>query len=368
MKKFISIYTAILSKLLILLCIPTFSLYCADFDPSAKKSCIASISSCLRRMGCLRKLDMLSQDPGQLSDLGEREGFFNKSDYVEMSDVESGLGVLVVESTHHNHDALFLNNMSLSSAEDLQEKIDELSGAAELDVACLDVYARITHLYLALNNLRATDLGILPAFSTLQYLYLNNNKLKCVPKEIKQLVNLKKLSLFVNEITRIDRGDFDGLDQLEHLNIGANKISVIESGALGGRNLRHIDLIGNKIVSLEKTMFGIVDKVETLDVSHNQIKALDPGLFRLFSCLKKMNLSSNHIEELKAHSFEGLNEIVEVDMRFNKIERADSVLVGELTGRLCLSLHLCSEKVRRQWLASNPMPKYAIYPVGGYEW
>ena len=62
--------------------------------------------------------------------------------------------------------------------------------------------------------------------SNLQRLYLSNNKLKTIPKELGQLSNLQQLNLYYNQLTTIPK-ELGQLSNLQILSLSYNKLTTI---------------------------------------------------------------------------------------------------------------------------------------------
>ena len=78
--------------------------------------------------------------------------------------------------------------------------------------------------------------------------------------------------------------------------LGHNLISGIEAGAFVTANssLKILDLSWNRIDSLEKGVFEGLENLITLQLAHNYLDVIDPELFLSVPSLERLDISYSH--------------------------------------------------------------------------
>lgn len=130
----------------------------------------------------------------------------------------------------------------------------KLAGNSITEIFCgdLDAYPLLQSLDFSFNHLNVVEDDALGRQETLSVLYLNDNKLKLIPRSLPE--QLTVLDLHGNLISNVTISDFSDLSTLEVLLLNDNKITLVEGGA-----------------------FSSLHSLVTLDLSRNSIKALYPG-------------------------------------------------------------------------------------------
>ena len=93
-------------------------------------------------------------------------------------------------------------------------------------------------------------------FKNLKELYLSNNQIKKLPKEISRLKNLKYLSLFDNQIEELFSKIWN-LKKLETLDLSYNKIKKLPKEIGNLKNLKVLNLSYNQIKKLPKEIWNL---------------------------------------------------------------------------------------------------------------
>ncbi|MCR8629948.1 leucine-rich repeat domain-containing protein [Paenibacillus radicis (ex Xue et al. 2023)] len=138
----------------------------------------------------------------------------------------------------------------------------------------------------AKNRNEFSDLTPLAKLSRLSVLEINSSIKDLTP--LKELINLKKLSLFWNEISNISA--LQGLTQLTELNLSGNKINDINA-LRGLTNLTSLDLYNNEISDIS-TLKGLT-QLKILRLSSNKIN--DVSALQSLTNLTKLELTDNKI-------------------------------------------------------------------------
>jgi Leucine-rich repeat (LRR) protein len=109
---------------------------------------------------------------------------------------------------------------------------------------------------------------------------LNFLDLTDIPKELKELRNLKVLYLNENEITQIDSELFEGLVSLRELHLFGNKITEIPASISKLSNLQVLELTANPIKQLPENLFKLTH-LKTLALRSTEIHQLPDEIFQL---------------------------------------------------------------------------------------
>lgn len=223
---------------------------------------------------------------------------------------------------------------------------------------------RLIELSLAGNQIKALDSKSLHGLLFLKKLALQNNRINSMSADVLNSVpDVIHLNISHNSLLEIP--SLNHLTSLEVLDASYNNIHTIPETALQGqRNIKYINLSDNHITEVPDNVFLPCSSLTKLDLSNNFISYLHPSLFmglriqtlllqrnvlqdigKQFSNMKQLrelNLSSNRIkdtiqklmfppniemldlsdnlfEHIRPHAFEGLSQIIMVDLRFNKI-------------------------------------------------
>lgn len=156
----------------------------------------------------------------------------------------------------------------------------------------------------------------LSAADQLKSIYLNSNSLKKIPGSIRKAHQLEFLNLERNDIRRIPRFLLK-MDSLKEINLNDNQIKLSRSAI---RRLAKIDavlLAGNKLDQLPDNM-GEMTGVKKLNFSNNRLHDL-PESFSELEQLTNIIFYKNEFEEIPEEVFL-LTNLVELDFYYNKIK------------------------------------------------
>jgi internalin A len=179
-------------------------------------------------------------------------------------------------------------------------------------------------------------------FKSLEHLSLKNNTLKEFPTIVFTLHKINYLNLSDNQISAIDSHHFNNLMKIEKVDVGYNQISIIPNDIIINPNcislslkgnrlqkfptaisntstLEKLDLSENKISSIEDDAFEGLENLIELDLSFNELTYLPTSIGKL-NKLKRLNLSGNKISVLP-NEFENLTALEFLDFEGNPIER-----------------------------------------------
>lgn len=135
--------------------------------------------------------------------------------------------------------------------------------------------------------------GLNQFFPNLKIFVVDSASLKDF-ENIKQLSNLKYVSLQYNNIEALNNDSFTGLDKLESINLQGNKIRNIKTGTFDGLpNLTRLLMSKNLLRDLQPGLFKNNLKLEELEFYQNQLTQIDGELFKPLKSLTELSLTSN---------------------------------------------------------------------------
>ncbi len=189
-----------------------------------------------------------------------------------------------------------------------------------------DVTDQLEHF--AWQNSHVTNLyeDIFSCLSTLISLDLNNNEIIYLTNgSLTGLFNLQYLAISRNNISKLEPNCFpNDLQSLEKIDLSFNFIKSLPDEVFRNlSSLQHINLEHNALKTLEGGGLRGLVFLQVLDLSYNQIVSLS-GVFSSsakdsFQSLQYLNLSNNEIEILLPGMFDGLIELIELNLRANRI-------------------------------------------------
>lgn len=232
--------------------------------------------------------------------------------------------------------------------------------------------------------LYSLDIGIIDDdtlfLRNVQYLWLNNNCIKELPKSFEELVCLKSLWLSFNQIETLenipcnvanlyaDNNMIKVVDigtwccELETLDLHANIILNIRvSGGIGGvcrggTKLKELHLHENKITEIPSALCHVLT-LRVLSLHSNNIKAL-PDDFGCLSELEWLSLHFNHLETVP-ESFGRLSKLSKLSLHNNRFEILPDCLGGliklEVVSLFRNRLMVVSGEVIKCWKQCNKL-------------
>jgi Leucine-rich repeat (LRR) protein len=163
---------------------------------------------------------------------------------------------------------------------------------------------QLKKLYLGNNQLTSVpkEIGDL---KQLEKLYLHDNNLTSLPKEIGNLEHLKKLCLSYNKLTSLPK-EIGNLEQLETLYLYDNKLTSVPKEIGNLKQLKKLSLSGhNKLTSIPKEI-GNLKRLEKLYLDNNKLISVPKEIVGLKQRLREYRAlrldSSNNAEALKVCS------------------------------------------------------------------
>lgn len=169
---------------------------------------------------------------------------------------------------------------------------------------------------------------------------LTSGRLKNVPNELKICTEIKYLDLFGNSIQEIPDW-FYLFKRLEHLSLRNNTLKELPTILFTLENIKHLNLSDNQIHEISGHYFKNLMSIEKVDISYNQISSIPTETVTYSKCnslnlkgnklqkfptaisdvktLEKLDLSENKISSLEDDAFDGLENLIELDLSFNEL-------------------------------------------------
>ncbi len=172
--------------------------------------------------------------------------------------------------------------------------------------------------------------------TTLEVLHLESNLLFAIPTDaLAVLSRLKRVDLTLNAI----RGDipenaFINNAALEKIDLSNNHIERIHENAFYGitRSLKTFHMRGNLLIPYDLSKIGILEAVEDLDLSYNtDLTSLGDGAFRNMRAVTKLNMHGCGLRKVDADSFDGLSNLVVLQIAENNIRSIATGAFARLT-------------------------------------
>lgn len=170
---------------------------------------------------------------------------------------------------------------------------------------------------------------------------LTTGRLKDVPEELKICTEIKYLDLFGNSIKEIPDWFFQ-FKRLEHLSLKNNTLKELPTIIFTIQNIKHLNLAENQIHEIKDHYFRNLMDIEKVDISYNQITSIPSERITSPKCkilsikgnklkkfpiavsdthsLEKLDLSENQISSIEDDAFDGLENLVELDLSFNELQ------------------------------------------------
>ncbi|XP_076305233.1 uncharacterized protein LOC143222513 [Tachypleus tridentatus] len=232
-----------------------------------------------------------------------------------------------------------ITSSSLDGLHKVQYLNLDSNNISNIEVGAFQHLTNLAHLILSNNPL--TQLSRLDFFgSRLQYIDFSHVGLKHVPQSLTRFV--RDLRLAKNNISQIGAGDFDSYPYLGLLVLDDNNITKIENDAFGRLEyLVRLWLNGNL---LEKIPSNLPSCLSALYIEENHVKNLPAHSFRGLNNLEQLFLQRNDIEELEVCAFCDLIRLKILDLQANKIQNLTKGIFANLTS--LESLDLSQNKLR----------------------
>jgi Leucine-rich repeat (LRR) protein len=212
---------------------------------------------------------------------------------------------------------------------------------------------------LSYNSIESVSSGALVQLISLRTLYLNENHLKRVFAGMP--FSLSHLDLRGNEIAEVPPGIFPEINSLLRLHLERNNLTEIVAGALRNlRSLQFISLADNRLTQVPREALKDCSySLQNITLTRNRISSIGRAAFGALPIVFHVELQENEITDLRALAFDGLLQLISLNMSHNRIgpKLANDVFHGLVSlQQLDLShneiIHLTESSGRNQ--NSNP--------------
>ncbi|KAF7997541.1 hypothetical protein HCN44_006112 [Aphidius gifuensis] len=197
------------------------------------------------------------------------------------------------------------------------------------------------------NNITLPPWAALSTLTSLQYLYMEDNNITSLSKKsFGQLPIVFELNVAHNKIRDITINAFEGLLQLLTLNLTNNDIKFIPVGAFKGLvSLRILDISYNQIERLDNKTHALLNdclSLEKINLSHNRISFISKHTFPsdpwISFKLKEIDLSYNSISVISYDLTIGTRKVITMNLSNNHINEIRQYVIGNLTAIETLDL------------------------------
>ncbi|XP_031563118.1 lutropin-choriogonadotropic hormone receptor-like isoform X2 [Actinia tenebrosa] len=209
--------------------------------------------------------------------------------------------------------------------QEIPENVTELD-LSDNDITHIedDIFRNFTHLrrlFLQNNSIRKLPEGVFDNLRALERLYLKDNLLEELPTFRESLPSLTHLYLDHNAIKKVP-STLTQLTKLTYLNLNFNNISEIQKNAF--RTLKHLTdlkLCCNGIGKIEEGAFP--DPLVHLNLLHNDISSIPTKALKSLNLLQNLELGGNPIKCIHDYAFDGLHNLMEIDLSWKDIETVE---------------------------------------------
>lgn len=188
--------------------------------------------------------------------------------------------------------------------------------------------------------------------SNLEYLYLNNNRIRLLTgNTFSRLGRLHFLGISTNGLREIQDGAFAGLVALRQLHLRKNNLAYLPPNVFAGlRNLSELILSENQLTTGHLPSFEHVRRLDILHLGNNQLTALTETTFANLSRLSELDLSGNRLGDvgaafrpltnlrslkmngagvtrIRSAAFSAAGHLQELFLKFNRLETFDCGLL-----------------------------------------
>lgn len=173
--------------------------------------------------------------------------------------------------------------------------------------------------------------------------------LEVLPEDaFRGLTNLRSLDLNQNRLTSIPFGIFTNCcKNMISLNLAKNHLTSTHSlkPVTGLLSLRQLNLYGNHISEIPARSFLGMDSLSDLNLEHNQLQRLESGAFEGLISLRKLYVDGNQLTSIAVEMFSGLTHLKQLDLggnRFTELPSGGFSTLKSLSGLSLRKNHIYS--------------------------
>ncbi|GJQ65775.1 hypothetical protein Trydic_g11950 [Trypoxylus dichotomus] len=190
--------------------------------------------------------------------------------------------------------------------------------------------------FLELRLIRVKELIIIDAefferqeLSSLTTLYIESSTIFSIdPLAFQHATKLSSIHFVNCTLPELAPDTFVYATSLRLLNIDQCNLEKIE--ALKSESLQQLKISFCRIKEITKAMFKTLDEITDINLQGNKIEKIEPGSFNNLVFLVDLNLSYNNISQLPPNIFDENDELMSVDMRGNPLEKIDTSIFSNL--------------------------------------
>jgi len=153
---------------------------------------------------------------------------------------------------------------------------------------------------LTILNLANNELSCLPpqlsALTSLTILRLNNNQLHSLPPQLSTLTALKGLYLDENKLSSLPL-EYSSFTNLKELTLSSNPLYTIPSPVFAFTQIKHLVLADTHLSSIPQPFFSSLTNLVSLYLSNNELSII-PIQFSTFTQLKYLHMQNNNFPKV----------------------------------------------------------------------
>jgi len=160
-------------------------------------------------------------------------------------------------------------------------------------------------------------LSVVDNLKDLTHLNFSGIGLNEIPKVIENFIGLKVVDLSNNEITEIDGAIFNQFRYVSKLDLSQNKILCLPKQVRCMQHLQYLDLSENEFEEFSQD-FGVLRALRIFNISKNKISSMPSDLNEMV-CLRDFNISNNKIDHLPHEKIDCLSSLRKLEAAQNQI-------------------------------------------------
>ncbi|ANB15511.1 adenylate cyclase [Sugiyamaella lignohabitans] len=164
-------------------------------------------------------------------------------------------------------------------------------------------------------------LDFIQACARLKELKFISNHCLQFPANILKTAALTHLDLSNNLLITLDNIDFGQLQHLQSLNLQGNRLTNLPDNISKLEQLKVLNMSSNNLTHVNPALCRIESLIE-LDFSFNRIEELPDEIGQLKQ-LEKLGMTNNYLSKELPKTFNNLVSLVDLDVRYNKLQNID---------------------------------------------
>jgi Leucine-rich repeat (LRR) protein len=163
------------------------------------------------------------------------------------------------------------------------------------------------------------------AFILVKFLETNKKSKNTIDTIDIDYKNIIKYDCNSKDLDCIDSESFNDFTNLTEIRLYNNNFKQLASSLFNKNctNLTSLYLSNNQLTNLSETIFNGLVNLTQIDLKYNKIDYLEPMLFKTCSNLEYIYLTGNKLKRLDPNLFDGLYKLIGIYLSSNKIEQLD---------------------------------------------